>query len=784
MLDAPNEKKKADYFELYKETTTRVVGTVLVIVAIVQLVIIIYLLTKASTVNYCSSDSDYFQPRDFINPGLFDDLTPDELHAVNNFMLHDTHLNLTSWETAVINSSYIYMIELFLPIKSDVLNFIERGLKRPIREAKVVVFRGNLQPPRVEEFIVSPLPHPTSYRIYKDLSFRRDPIPFNSRPSDAVEVSAAATLINSVTEKLYSLLIESYGLCYHNCTKGVNCMKIFDTAPRGLGSGDRKTWVWLFPDIEDFYNYPLGLEILINHESVNTRNWSVDLIVYNGQAFTDVDSLMEAYMLGRLKKINYHDHSDISRRFGHPYEIIAHSEQGPGPTHFEPSGKRFRVEGRSLTYNNWQLTLNMRPSTGLQIYNVMFAGSRIAYEISLQELVVFYTGYGPAQGNTHFYDSSLMIGASSMELVRGIDCPHNAVYLDSHFWVNSGTYKRTKNNICVFERNSELPVHRHYTDDYEDGYEYFRGTPNYHLVVRTIATIWNYDYIFDYIFYNNGAIEVKVSLTGYVQSTFTLQQEDNYGNVINDIATANLHEHIFNFKIDLDIAGDLNRYSVEDIKLENISHPWFSNTTKRHMKIHKSLVKTELKNITNTFKTSQYHLFHNKNAKNKYGVDRAYRILNKSPVTDLLSGIDVTKAAAWSKYPIIVTRRKDAESRSSSIYAQNDPWNPVLDFDDFLDEESLVDKDLVAWVTMGTYHIPGTEDVPLTSTVWNQYSFFLAPHNYFWRSPDTEQVDTLKMRRSRNTNGEFVTDISQRHRPSSCIPPTQSDPSDYDGTRS
>lgn len=43
------------------------------------------------------------------------------------------------------------------------------------------------------------------------------------------------------------------------------------------------------------------------------------------------------------------------------------------------------------------------------------------------------------------------------------------------------------------------------------------------------------------------------------------------------------------------------------------------------------------------------------------------------------------------RYPLAVTRHKDSEASSSSIYTQNDPWEPVVSFEDYIrNDEDIV----------------------------------------------------------------------------------------------
>lgn len=770
--------------DVKKALIQRIAGTSLVIVTIILLVVVIYMASKTPESQFCTySDDDYVKPRDFNDPEVFDDLTPEEYDAVNSFMLQNKELRIKHFQEAVVNSSYIYMIDLFLPNKHDTIQYLDNGSKRPTREAIVTVVRGDIKPPAVEEYIVSPTKRPKTLRRYKNPSYRRDPIPFTSRPSDDVEYRYIfLVIINKLTEQLYPLLMESYGLCYHNCTKGVNCLEVFDTGPRGKSSGERKTWTWFFPDVDGFYLHPLGLEFLIDVSSTDTSQWYVELIVYNGQMFDSVSDLMNAYHEKTLNliKINSFREKPLYSSYEARGDLPDKPIQGPRLT--DPEGKRFQIQGQKVLYNKWEFRYHMRSLAGLQIFDVKFDGTRIAYEISLQEVTVFYTGFGPVQGTSNYYDASWNFGASNMELARGVDCPDTAVYLDTDFFDMSGISKKIKSNICVFESNGGMPMRRHYQNNFDGGYGFYGGIVDYHLIIRTIANSWNYDYIFDYIFYNNGAIEVKASATGYVLATFRLPEENGYGSPIHEKVMADLHVHLFNYKVDLDIAGAVNRYTVLNIEKETIKHPWYPNTNKTQLTIKPISISKEDKTPVYKRGTPQYHIIHNQDAKSQYGSDRGYRILNKSPVLHSMAGEPIVAAGKWANYPVIVTKRKESERDSTSVFAQNDPWDPVVDFEDFIDGENLVDEDLVAWVTTGTHHIPGTEDIPSTPTTWNQFSFFLTPHNYFTACPGLNSADNVIIRPSDEKQGKPSIETYGQSFASTCIPQSVG-PHTYDGIR-
>lgn len=724
----------------------RIIAIAGIVLSVILFTTVIILAHHIGAVQYCSPGNRII-PRDLETPGVFDDMTPNEYIATRDYMLNNLKFKLVTIDKATVNSSYIFMIDLHIPLKSAILEYLDRGSNRLERVAKVVIVRGDMKPPRVEEYLVSPLPRPRSHILARNPSFARFPIPYSSRPNDQVDYRHLYPIIHKFTRQVYHILKESYGLCYHNCTKGYDCMLFYDVGPRGKESGDRKSWFWSFRDVEGFYAHPLGLEIQINHESTDVNEWKIDKIVYNGHLFYLVSEFIDRYNKNRVPKISLKRHVKHidelrSSYFRRGVSEMLHPMQGPKLV--EPEGRRYFINGQHVQYMNWNVNIRMRSSTGIQLFDVRFQSERLAYEISLQDVVVFNSGYGPTQSMSNFYHTSWLMGASSFELVPGVDCPDTAAFLDNYHFVDTNKPKLYKNAICIFEHNPGIPLRRHYANDGKGGYHYYGGIIDYHLVVRNIVNIWNYDYIFDYIFHLNGDIEIQVSVTGYVQTTYKLPFEKPYGNTVLDGVMADLHQHLFHFKVDLDIAGLKNSYSILNIDTETVRHPWYHRQNKTQMTISEKLMKREMDITIENPNTPKYHIIHSDTAKNRYGTKQAYRIINNAVSDFLISDVPVTNAASWAKYPIVVTKYDDTEDQSSSIYAQNDPWDPVIDFERFVsDNDSIHNEDLVVWLTLGAHHIPHTEDIPSTPTSFNKYSFHLVPYNFFTECPSVSSPNTI-----------------------------------------
>ena len=76
--------------------------------------------------------------------------------------------------------------------------------------------------------------------------------------------------------------------------------------------------------------------------------------------------------------------------------------------------------------------------------------------------------------------------------------------------------------------------------------------------------------------------------------------------------------------------------------------------------------------------------------------------------------------------------------------------------------EDLCLQDLVAWVTMGMYHITHKEDIPVTHTPGMSRSFYLTPFNYFDESPGMSVNNAIRID-AVEKDGKTTTVNIQRH---------------------
>lgn len=471
---------------------------------------------------------------------IFADLTAEEYKSVRDYMWAQKDLKISHSLTAKPSENFLFLIDLSLPRKADALRYLDAKGQKPAREASVVVFCG--EGGYLKEYVVGPLPGPSlRHRDVTQEKYNTTSIPFNARTVTIGEYVQLFTLLYKAFHKLEKPLRESFGYVPKQRE-----LLPFEGMPRGIKRGDRKTWISFFRDFSGMYIHPVGFEVLVNHESRNASEWTIDRLLYNGQYFGNINEFITAYEGGKVKKIVYKEIKN--------YASLKPREKpsGLGPQQYYLQGKRYSVKNNQVVYMHWSFAFGLSSLTGMRVFDIRFKGERIAYELSVQEAMSVYGSVTPGMMLTKFLDSSIGIGRFAHELVRGVDCPNLATYVDTYRYIDTNVTQRFRNSICVFEHDIGRPLRRHFSDFFHNG---FGGMANSALVFRTITAIGNYDYIWDFIFYQSGSVEARVHATGYISSSFKNDGNLQYGHQVAENVLGNIHTHFINFKVDLDILG-------------------------------------------------------------------------------------------------------------------------------------------------------------------------------------------------------------------------------------
>ncbi|KFP38423.1 Membrane primary amine oxidase, partial [Chlamydotis macqueenii] len=411
-----------------------------------------------------------------------------------------------------------------------------------------------------------------------------------------------------------------------------------------------------------------------------------------------------------------------------------------------------------------------------QNVSVRHKGERVAYEISVQEALSVYGSNCPGGMSTRYMDGSFGIGRYASPLVRGVDCPYSATYVDTYSLFETLQPSKRTASLCIFEQNLGSPLRRHYSNLQS---LYYGGLVNSALVVRSIATVGNHDYVWDFIFYQNGAIEGKVQATGYPSSSFLHGDGLRYGNRVWEHTLGTVRNSI-NYKVDLDVGGVKNSLVAHDMAFEMARAPWSPEQQIERPRLTKKVLDTEDQAAFRLQSKMPRYIYFAANSKNKWGHQRGYRIQITSFAGDHVpEASSMERAISWARYQLAVTRRKEEEPTSTSIYNQNDPWTPTVAFADFINNETITNEDLVAWITTGFLHIPHSEDIPNTVTVGNSVGFLLRPYNYYDLDPSIYSHDGVFFTSEQDFTACETNPIACLPQTTSCLP--NFPPFTYDG---
>ena len=409
----------------------------------------------------------------------------------------------------------------------------------------------------------------------------------------------------------------------------------------------------------------------------------------------------------------------------------------------EPEGKNYTITGNSVHWRNWDFHVRLDSRVGLILstasYNDKGVKRKVMYEGSLGGMIVPYGDPDVGWYFKAYLDSGEYgMGTLTSSIEPGKDAPQNAVYLNAILADYAGNPVNIPKAIAIFERYAG-PEFKHQE----------MGQPNISverrdLVVRWISTVGNYDYMFDWVFSENGTIGINAGATGIeavkgvktsTMKDSTAAEDTKYGTLIDHNIVGTTHQHIYNFRLDLDVDGEKNTLTeINPIVAPNTAGGPRVST----MQTTEHQVLTE-KEAAQKFDPSTIRILSNVNKTNKVGNPVSYQLIPYAGGTH-----PVAKGANFSKDEWInhrlsfmdkqlwVTRYNPDELFPEGKYPNRSNKDTGLGM--FVaDDQNIVNTDNVVWLTTGTTHIARAEEWPIMPTEW--VNVLLKPWNFFSETP-------------------------------------------------
>jgi primary-amine oxidase len=409
----------------------------------------------------------------------------------------------------------------------------------------------------------------------------------------------------------------------------------------------------------------------------------------------------------------------------------------------EPEGKNYTITGSSIHWQNWDLHLALDSRVGPVIstvtYNDQGKKRKVMYEGNLGGMIV---PYGDADVGWYFkayLDSGdYGMGTLTSPIQPGKDAPQNAVLLDATIADYTGAPTKIPRAMAIFERYAG-PEYKHQE----------MGKPNLsterrELVIRWVSTVGNYDYIFDWVFQQNGVIGIDAGATGIeavkgVKSNTvhdaTAKEDTRYGTLIDHNIVGTTHQHIYNFRLDMDVDGENNSLvELNPVVAKNDRGGPRTST----MQIDQKVVSNE-QQAAQKFDPSTIRLLSNPGKENKMGYPVSYQLIPYAGGTHPVAkganfGSDewLYHRLSFMDKQIWVTRYDPQERYPEGKYPNRSTSDSGLG-QFTANNQPIENSDDVVWLTTGTTHVARAEEWPIMPTEW--VHVLLKPWNFFDETP-------------------------------------------------
>lgn len=502
------------------------------------------------------------------------------------------------------------------------------------------------------------------------------------------------------------------------------------------------------PDV-NYYAYPLDICAEISEQLQVIRVYR--LPGAKDEKINHQDRCYDRRKMHAVSSSEYHpDLRPKPRSTTKPYQVV------------QPDGPSFQIRGNRVDWEKWSFHVGFNYREGLTLHDIRYDGRSLFYRLSLAEMFVPYGDpRAPYPRKAAFDLGNDGAGINANNLQLGCDCLGTIKYFDAWHNTQSGEPMKLPNVVCCHEQDDGI-LWKHTN---------FRtGNPvvarSRILVLQTIITVSNYEYIFAFQFAQDASIFYEVRATGILSTVpHHLDQKDKvpYGTVVAPGVLAPYHQHLFSLRIDPAVDGHQNTLSIEE------SHP---------MPIDDSA-------IHNTFGVGYYSVNRYVDKEGGFDLDisngRVFKFINENkinPITGtpvgfkllpqpsqmLLSHPDSyhAKRSEFGQHAVWVTHYEDDDLFPSGRYTMQSSGGDgiasgIQKRNTLGSSKSVRNADIVVWHTFGSTHNPRIEDWPVMPI--EKMMVGLKPVNFFTGNPG---LDVAVSTQEKNQSVLYTEDSEQK----------------------
>ena len=383
----------------------------------------------------------------------------------------------------------------------------------------------------------------------------------------------------------------------------------------------------------------------------------------------------------------------------------------------QPDGPSFKVTGNVVEWSKWKFQIGFNYREGLVLHEVSYDGCPVVHRASLVEMAVPYADpHPPYQRKCAFDVGDYGLGFCANSLSLGCDCLGHIHYFDATLNDSQGKPVELKNAVCMHEEDTGI-LWKHV--EYQNGHNESRRSRE--LIVSSIATIVNYEYLLYWHFRQDRCIDFKIKLSGELSTNLLSdgEEEPSHGVMVAPGVNAQIHQHMFCARLDMAVDSYKNNISEVDMYTEPQSVD--KNPYGNCFNVKETLLEDE-ESAKRVFDSNKARCWKISNAEGKInsltGKPVAYKLLPFSmgpSQPTLLTGPScaVSKKGEFATKHLWVTPHRDKERYPAGEFTvQGDGSDGLPEWTKA--NRNLKGEDLVLWHSFGVTHVPRSEDFPVS----------------------------------------------------------------------
>jgi primary-amine oxidase len=441
-----------------------------------------------------------------------------------------------------------------------------------------------------------------------------------------------------------------------------------------------------------------------------------------------------------------------------PHDIFDPAVRGPAsraPAPVTVSGRSFKIEGHVVDWGAWRFRFGFNVREGLVLYQLSFDdhGRRrpIVYRASLSEVVSRYADTPTTRAPMEFFDeSNFGLGYLADSPVPGRELPTNAVTVAA---LLPGPDPRSfsqvyRNSIYVYERDAGNLLY------YQQGERRIEARAS-ELVIGFMVPLGNYTYGLNWVFKQDGSFAFEAELAGEILTELTRAQRcaacaalvqapgardpkapgdgaaEPFATLVHPNVLGLDHQHWFNLRLDFDVDGSANAVMENAVAVPKAGGD--AEAGSRLTLTHTVLARAVDAKRDADGDGSRSWTIYNPSSLGPTGRPAGYTVVPGDSVATLYPPGGEQGIAAFTFHQFWVTPYRDGELFAAGRYPNQPPPDYADTLYHYADAQSVFDRDIVIWYSLGETHVPRPEDYPLMPTM--KLSVLFRPEGFFARDP-------------------------------------------------